>query len=148
MATIYDVSKLAQVSTATVSAVVNNSSYVSPPLKKRVREAIKELNYRPNHLARSLYKGSTHTVGMLIPHFANPDPFFAQAVRGAEDVLRKRNYVLILGQTYNRVEEQSRYIAAFHSRLVDGLLLFLSDGDDPELAEFLREGKPVVYRRA
>lgn len=116
MPTIYDVAKRAGVSTATVSAVLNRTSFVSPELTKRVKAAVEELDYTINHLAHSLQTRKTRTVGMLIPEVGNPDPFYGQVIRGAEDVLRKKGYLLILGHTYNKVEEQSRYLAEFRSR--------------------------------
>jgi DNA-binding LacI/PurR family transcriptional regulator len=72
MATIYDVAKRAGTSVATVSAVVNDSAYVSPELRGRVETAITELDYNPNLVARSLAKKKTFTIGMLIPDIANP----------------------------------------------------------------------------
>jgi LacI family transcriptional regulator len=145
MATIYDVAKRAEVSIATVSAVLNRTAYVSPELTKRVKQAVDEMDYTINHLAHSLQTSTTLTIGMLIPDVANPDPFFGQVVRGAEDVFRKKGYLLILGHTYNRVDEQSRYLAAFRSRLVDGILLFQAPGEDRELDRVLKTKKPVVF---
>jgi DNA-binding LacI/PurR family transcriptional regulator len=145
MPTIYDVAKRAGVSIATVSAVLNRTAYVSPELTTRVKQAVQELDYTINHLAHSLQKRSTRSVGMLIPDVANPDPFFSQVVRGAEDALRKKGYVLILGHTYNQVREQSRYLAAFRSRLVDGVLLFQSPGEDDELRRMLEKNRPLVF---
>jgi LacI family transcriptional regulator len=144
MATMMDVARMAGVSVATVSAALNGTAYVSPDLKKRVREAAKLLDYRVNVLARALKEGITDTVGMLIPDFALPDPFFTDVVRGAEITLRANDYSLLLGQTHNQLEEQSRHIRAFRSRLTDGLLLFQTPGDDPELRSFLDDDRPVV----
>ena len=145
MPTIYDVAKRAGVSTATVSAVLNRTSFVSPELTKRVKAAVEELDYTINHLAHSLQTRKTRTVGMLIPEVGNPDPFYGQVIRGAEDVLRKKGYLLILGHTYNKVEEQSRYLAEFRSRLVDGVLLFQAPGEDPELTRLLNSKRPIVF---
>src|SRR5580692_10412931 len=145
MATIYDVAKRAGVSIATVSAVLNKSTFVSPELTKKVKVAVEELDYTINHLAHSLQTRSTRTVGMLIPDMGNPDPFYGQVVRGAEDVFRKKGYLLFLGHTYNQVEEQSRYLSAFRSRLVDGVLLFQAPGDDPELTRMLEKKRPLVF---
>jgi DNA-binding LacI/PurR family transcriptional regulator len=145
MATIYDVAERAGVSIATVSAVLNRSAYVSPELTKRVKKAVDELDYTINHLAHSLQTRQTRTIGMLIPDVGNPDPFYGQVVRGAEDVLRRKGYLLILGHTYNRVEEQSRYLAAFRSRLVDGVLLFQAGGEDEELRRLLSKKRPIVF---
>ncbi len=145
MATMNDVARRAGVSIATVSAVVNRSTYVSPALTKRVKEAITELDYTVNQMARSLQTRSSHTVGMLIPGFASPDPFFGQVVQGVEGVLRHRGYCLILGQTYNQAKEQDRYLEAFRSRMVDGLLVFLSPGGDTVLRRMVEQRRPVVF---
>jgi LacI family transcriptional regulator len=145
MATIYDVAKRAEVSIATVSAVLNRTAYVSPELTKRVKQAVEEMDYTINHLAHSLQTRVTRTIGMLIPDVANPDPFYGQVVRGAEDVFRKKGYLLFLGHTYNQVEEQSRYLSAFRSRLVDGILLFQAPGEDSELDRVVKAKKAVVF---
>jgi LacI family transcriptional regulator len=145
MATIYDVAKRAEVSIATVSAVLNKTAYVSPELTQRVRAAVEELDYTINHLAHALQTRSTHTIGMLIPDTGAPDPFYGEVVRGAEDVLRQMGYLLMLGHTYNKVAEQSRYLTAFRSRLVDGVLLFQAPGQDKELERLLKGSKPVVF---
>lgn len=145
MATIYDVAKRAGVSIATVSAVLNKSKFVSDQLTNRVHDAASALDYQINHLARSVQLGSSRTVGMLIPSFATPDPFYAQVVRGVEDVLSCKDYALLLGQTYNDVARQSQYLQAFRARLVDGVLIFQNRGDDPELTKYLRQNKPVVF---
>jgi LacI family transcriptional regulator len=143
MPTIYDVAKRARVSTYTVSSVLNGTAYVSPELTKRVRDAVRELDYTINDLARSLQTRKTRTIGMLIPDIASP--FYAKVVRGAEDVLRKSGYSLILGNTYNSAEEQSRYLAVFRSKQVDGLLLFVSPGDDRDLRTLVEARKPLVF---
>lgn len=145
MATMTEVARLANVSIATVSAVLNRSSYVSPALIKRVEEAAGKLDYRVNLLARSLKQGSTQTVGMLIPEIAMLDPFFGEVVQGTEITLRAKSYSLLLGQTHNRVEEQSLHIAAFRARSVDGLLLFQAAGRDEELEKLIAGGKAVVF---
>lgn len=84
-------------------------------------------------------------LGMRVPTFGAPDPFFGEVVQGVETTLRLKDYSLLLGQTHNRVAEQSRHIAAFRARLIDGLFLFQASGDDPELTKFLAEKKPVVF---
>jgi len=145
MPTIYDVAKKAEVSIATVSAVLNRTAYVSPELTRRVKAAVQELDYTINHLAHSLQTKSTRTIGILIPGEVSPDPFFGEVVRGAEDYFRKRGYLLMLGHTYNNLEEQSRYLAAFRARMVDGVMLFQAPGEDPELKRMLEKKRPVVF---
>jgi DNA-binding LacI/PurR family transcriptional regulator len=143
VATIYDVARRAKVSTYTVSAVLNRSANVSPELTERVRTAVKDLDYTVNELARSLPLRRSKTVGMLIPDLANP--FYAKVVRGVEDRLRREGYALILGNTYNQVEEQARYVNLFRSKQVDGLVLFAAAGDETELQRIVEAKKPVVF---
>lgn len=140
--TIYDVAKLAQVSTYTVSCVINKSAYVSPELTKRVLDAVKRLDYTPNAVARSLQTRTTKTVGMLIPDIANP--FYARVVRGVEDRLSRDGYSLLLGNTYNETESQARYLNLFRGRQVDALLLFVTSGGEEAVERLVAEKRPVV----
>ena len=144
MATIYDVAKRAGTSVATVSAVVNNSAYVSPELRGRVETAVTELDYNPNLVARSLAKKKTFTIGMLIPDIANP--FFPEVVRGAEDKAKEAGYTILLGNSDNRSEMEETYLNLFLSKQVDGILLIkgaeeLSDSFRQKLED---SGIPVV----
>jgi DNA-binding LacI/PurR family transcriptional regulator len=80
---------------------------------------------------------------MLIPDIASP--FYAKVVRGVEDVLKEAGYSLILGNTYNRLDEQSRYLTVFRSKQMDGLLVFVSPGDDAGLRALVKAKKPLVF---
>lgn len=142
VATIYDVAKLARVSTYTVSCVVNQSAPVSPELTARVRKAIEALDYTPNAVARSLQTRNTKTIGMLIPDIANP--FYARVVRGVEDRLSKDGYSLLLGNTYNSTEAQTRYLNLFRGRQVDAMLLFITSGSEKALDRIATDRRPVV----
>jgi DNA-binding LacI/PurR family transcriptional regulator len=143
VATIYDVARRAKVSTYTVSAVINRSAYVSPELTERVLEAVKALDYTPNELARGLPTRKTRTIGMLIPDIANP--FYGKVVRGVEDRLREDGYSLILGNTYNEPEHQSRYLNLFRAKQTDGFVLFSAAGAEDEMQRLIALKKPVVF---
>jgi DNA-binding LacI/PurR family transcriptional regulator len=143
MPTIYDVAKRASVSTYTVSSVINHSAYVSPELTKRVQKAVRELDYTPNALARGLQTRKTRTVAMLIPDIGSP--FYSRVVRGVENRLHSAGYSLMLGNTYNRPEEQARYLTVFKSQQVEGLLMFLAAGDETEAARMVKAKKAVVF---
>jgi LacI family transcriptional regulator len=143
MPTITDVAKRARVSTYTVSAVLNRSAYVSPELTGRVHNAVRDLDYTINGLARGLLTGKTNTVGMFIPDLSNP--FYAKVVRGVEDVLRAAGYSLLLGNTYDRLEEQSRYLSVFRSKQVDGLLVFCAPSGEKDLKSLLSKNVPLVF---
>jgi DNA-binding LacI/PurR family transcriptional regulator len=143
LANIYDVAKRANTSVATVSAVVNNSSYVSPALKEKVEHAIAELKYSPNHLARSLARQKSHTIGIIIPDIANA--FFSEVVRGAEDKVKEAGYTLILGNSDNQVEKEELYLNVFLSKRVDGILLVKAAGEiSAGLRETLLSSSPPI----
>jgi LacI family transcriptional regulator len=143
MATIYDVARRARVSTYTVSVVLNQSAKVSPELTERVLKAARDLDYTINRIASSLQTHRTMTIGMLIPDIGNP--WFAKVVRGVEDVCRENGYSLFLGNTYNRADEQSRYVTVFRSRQVDGMLLFLAAESEKDVAPLVRKKLPTVF---
>src|ERR671927_1136245 len=121
MANIYDVAKRARVSVATVSAVVNDTTYVSPALKSRVQQAIDELAYRPNLLARSLAKQKSHMIGMIVPDIANP--FWPEVVRGAEDKAHEAGYTLLLSNSDDDPQKEALYLNLFLAKRVDGILI-------------------------
>jgi LacI family transcriptional regulator, galactose operon repressor len=143
-ANIYDVAKKAGVSVFTVSAVINKSSQVSAALQRRVEAAIRQLNYRPNLLARSLAKQRTHTIGIVVPDIANP--FFPLVVRGVEDIAQKAGYSTLLCNSDNQREKEEQYLELLLSKRVDGILLTMAPGRlTPWLRRMLAEVKvPIV----
>lgn len=124
-ANIYDVAREAKVSVFTVSSVINRGQ-VSAPLQRRVETAIRKLNYRPNLLARSLAKRQTHTIGIIVTDIANP--FFPLVVRGAEDVIQKSGYSILLCNSDNKREKEECYLELLLSKQVDGILLTKAPG--------------------
>lgn len=144
MANIYDVAKEARVSIATVSAVINQSAYVSPKLRRRVQRAIERLGYQPNLLARGLAKRQSHTLGVIVPDIANP--FFPDVIRGAEDQAQKAGYSLLLVSTDNDPGKERSYLDILLAKQVDGFLLTKAPGKLTESiqARLNRAGSPVV----
>ena len=144
MANIYDVAKRARVSVATVSAVLNDSAFVSPGLKMRVRSAVAALHYQPNLLARSLAKQCTQTMGMIVPDIANP--FFPEVVRGAEDVAHDAGYTLLISSSDNDLKKEEAYLRVFLAKRVDGIILTKAPGRLPAdvQQEVAKADVPVV----
>ncbi len=144
MANIYDVAKRARVSVATVSAVLNDSAFVSPGLKMRVRSAVAALHYQPNLLARGLAKQRTQTMGMIVPDIANP--FFPEVVRGAEDVAHDAGYTLLISSSDNDLKKEEAYLRVFLAKRVDGIILTKAPGRLPAdvQQEFIKAELPVV----
>ncbi|HOQ08061.1 MAG TPA: LacI family DNA-binding transcriptional regulator [Clostridiales bacterium] len=141
MSTIKDVAKRAGVSVATVSRVINGSSRVSPATAKKVRTAVAELNYRPNLLGRNLRKTRSERVLVLIPNIANP--FYAEIVKGVEDVASQHGYSIMLCNTDSDPEREKRYVKMLKSRLADGAILMASEMTGEELTELSLE-IPIV----
>lgn len=127
MATIYDVAKIANVSPMTVSRVINQKGQISEATRKRVEQAIEELSYLPNKSARSLTSKSTKILSLLITDINNP--FFTKVARGAEDKALQLGYQIILSNSDENMEKESRYIQMLLETRVDGILIAPS-GDE------------------
>lgn len=121
MVTIQDVAARAGVSSTTVSHVVNKTRPVSTELAARVAQAMAELGYQPNALARSLRRKRTHTLGMIVPDSANP--FFAEVGRGIEDTCFASGYSVILCNSNDDPSRELLYIDLLIGKQVDGILL-------------------------
>jgi LacI family transcriptional regulator len=124
-----DVARLAGVSTSTVSHVINKNRFVSDPIRDKVQAAIKQLNYAPSALARSLKLNQTRTIGMLVT--ASSNPFYAEVVRGVERSCYERGYSLILCNTEGDIDRMSRSIETLMQKRVDGLLLMCTESHYP-----------------
>ena len=121
-ATIRDVARRAHVSHQTVSRVINGHESVSGETRDRVIRAIRELEYVPSAVARSLSSQRTHTLGMVTTDVS--DHFFAEAVAGAEAEARKRGYFLIIGSIEEGSEDDERtYLRLMLERRVEGLIV-------------------------
>lgn len=125
MATMKDIARLAKVSTSTVSHVINNSRFVSEEIREKVQTIVKELNYMPSALARSLKVNQTKTIGMLVTTTSNP--FFAEVMAGVERYCQQHHYNLIIATTNGDAERLQHHIQTLIQRKVDGLLLMCGD---------------------
>jgi LacI family transcriptional regulator len=121
MVSIKDVAKRANVSIATVSRVMNSNYSVTDKTKQNVMKAIKELNYYPNAVARSLKNDSTQTIGFLVSDISNS--FFTTVAKAIEDAISPLNYNIIVCSTENRKDREISYLQMLTSKKVDGLIL-------------------------
>jgi LacI family transcriptional regulator len=115
-----EVAERAGVSVTTVSHVVNNTRTVNPDTRSRVEEAMQMLGYQPNVLARSLRRGVTHTIGIILPDSANP--YFAEVVRGIEDTSFAQGYSVILCNSDNDLDKEHHYTNVLVEKQVDGII--------------------------
>lgn len=129
MPTIKEVADLAGVAVGTVSHVINGSVPVSEPLRRKVQAAIRELDYHPNHVARSLKTSRTQTLGIIVPDMTIP--YYPRIIRGAESAARARNYSLIAVNSDDNHNRQKELLSLLRSQRVEGILLAVSAGPTP-----------------
>jgi LacI family transcriptional regulator len=141
----YDVAKLAGVSEATVSYVINNGPRpVAEDTKLRVLAAIQELGYRPHAIARSLRKGSTQTIGLLVQSLIQS--FVSHLVNSVEEYLADEGYGLILASTHENCDREADMLNTLASQSIDGLLYIPTSCDHTNLVHRLMiEGMPLVF---
>ena len=121
MATIVDVAKIAGVTPTTVSRVINNRGYISEKTRNKVFEAMRELNYQPNEIARSLTKKKTNTIGIIVPHISHP--YFSKLISNLENQASKKGYKIMLCNSKEEAEKEQEYLDMFKSNRVAGIVL-------------------------
>ncbi len=140
--TIKDVARVAQVSTTTVSHVINGTRFVDPLTKERVDDALKQLEYHPNSLARSLRSGITKVIGLIVPDISNQ--FFSEIARKIEDFGFHEGYSVVLCNSDDDPAKQVSYIHTLQAKQVDGII-FISSGSEPDdLARLVENNIPLV----
>jgi LacI family transcriptional regulator len=140
--TIREVAARAGVSLGTASRVLSGNPATSPTARARVTEAAAALGYRPNAQARSLRLTRTHVLGLLVSDVRNP--FFGDIAHAAEQAALGADYVSLLGNANENVEQQDRYIETFLTQRVDGVVL-APQGRSATLDTLLESGMPVVF---
>ncbi|NBJ93599.1 LacI family DNA-binding transcriptional regulator [Parablautia muri] len=121
MATLKDVAKLAGLTTSTVSRVINNRGYISENTRKKVDDAMKDLNYHPNEAARSLRMKSTNTIGLIVPHVSHP--YFAEMISNLEARAYEKGYKILLCNSQCIHEREEEYIRMCINHKVAGIIL-------------------------
>ena len=140
--TIREVAARAGVSLGTASRVLSGNPATSPEARARVTEAVSALGYRPNVQARSLRSTRTHVLGLLVSDVRNP--FFGDIAHAAEQAALGADYVTLLGNANENVEQQDRYIETFLTQRVDGVVL-APQGPSATLDALLASRMPVVF---
>jgi LacI family transcriptional regulator len=142
VATIKEVAQHAGVSVATVSRVVNKSGYVSASLEERVRAAMRDLNYKPSALARSLRRQVTQTIGVLVPQL--DQPFFSALAFAVEKTLFDKDYRALVCSSEESREKEGAYIDILLRQRVDGVVLAPTGHDTENIHRLIDGGVPVV----
>lgn len=134
-----DVANLAGVSATTVSRVINNHGYLSEKTKQKVFDAMRELNYQPNSLARSLQGKKMKLIGVIFPSITNP--FFAELIEDIEMQLFTQGYKIILCNAGKNKQKESEYIKMLLANQVDGII---AGAHNLGIDEYQQLGLPIV----
>ncbi|MBD2846654.1 LacI family DNA-binding transcriptional regulator [Paenibacillus sp. IB182496] len=140
--TIKDVARAAGVSTATVSRVLNESGYVSQGARERIAQVMREMNYQPNALARSLKQERTRTVGLILPDMTNA--YFMAAARRLQQQLLEQDYHLIYMDSGEDPDKELEAIGLLRQMRVEALILAGTGAHAALLAQLQAAGTPVV----
>lgn len=140
--TISDVAREANVSTQTVSRVLNQKGEIRPETRRIVQDAIDRLGYRPNAVARSLVTNRTSTLGVIVPDIGNP--YFADVVRGTDDAAREHGFNVLLCNTDQVPEREEAAFLALEDKRVDGIILCATRIPEERLKQLLANRTNVV----
>ncbi|WNS78933.1 LacI family DNA-binding transcriptional regulator [Domibacillus sp. DTU_2020_1001157_1_SI_ALB_TIR_016] len=136
---IKDVAERAGVSPATVSRVLNNRGYLSEQTRLKVGEAVMELNYIPNDLARSLYTKKTNLIGFVFPSTANA--FYGELIALMENICFELGYKVLLCNSSNHPKKEELYVDMLLRNQVDGII---SGAHNRGIKDYQRSNLPVV----
>jgi len=145
--TIKDVARMAGVAPSTVSRVIANSPKISDATKALVLEAMEELNYRPNIIARSLANRKTYTLGLILPTKSEEifdNPFFIQTMKGLSQYAQQCGYYIMYNYCRDIEDEIKTAETFIHSKWVDGIILLTSRIGDPCINFLIENRHPFV----
>jgi len=121
MATIKDIAKLANVSTATVSRIINGKGEASPETIRKVKQIVEELNYKPSSVAKSLSKRQSNLIALLIPNLNNP--FFSELVEAIESAANRKGYQIYLCNSEDNRKKVEYYLETMADNYVMGAII-------------------------
>lgn len=142
--TMADVAALANVSKSTVSQYINNRyDYMSEETKLRIQEAIQQLGYKPNYVAKSLKQKQTSTIGVIVANILHT--FSTQVIRSIEDVCREANFHAIVCNADDNPQQEKEYIEMLRAKQIDGLIVFPTGGNMELYQSMVDEKYPVLF---
>ena len=144
MTSIIDVAKRAGVSKTLVSRAINGQKGVGEESRKRILEAMKELNYIPNSTAKALVTGRTSMIGIILDSLC--DSYFFELIKGIQSEVARLNYNVIFCSGENNAKIKEEYIDLFASKRTDGVIIYGSNYDDVELIKRISRSvfKPII----
>jgi LacI family sucrose operon transcriptional repressor len=139
MSSIKDVASKVGVSISTVSRVINNTGYIGKETRRKVEEAIKELKYEPNLVARSLQRSQSYLVGVIVPDSSHP--FFSELIKYIEAYLAQFDYKILICNSLDNPGKEQQYISMLRQNRVDGIIMC---GHTLETNEYKKLKFPIV----
>jgi DNA-binding LacI/PurR family transcriptional regulator len=140
--TMKEVAERAKVSTATVSRVINNNYPVSAAVRQDVLKCLRELNYRPNGVARSLKSKKTQMIGFVVADISNP--FFMRVAKAMENVISNDNHSIVFCSSDGIPEKERKLLESLNEKRVEAMVIASSDPDSLYIRQLVEEGMPVV----
>jgi LacI family transcriptional regulator len=137
------VAQRAQVSTATVSRVINGTAPVSPETAQRVREAIEALNFYPDSNARTLGTGRSGLYGLIISDITNP--YFPELVKAFEDIAMEHGQDVLIANTDYDPKRMEHCVTRMLQRKVDGVAIMTSEMEDRLITAFSNRRIPIIF---
>ena len=142
--TIEDVARYAGVSISTVSRVMNNNyHHISDETKQKVLNAITELDYRPNALAKGLKQMKTNAIGVILSNLQNP--FWLKVLEGIEDTCQEAGYSLMILNSRDNLKKEENNVKEFLTRQLDGIIINPSNGENPIFHDLIRQEFPLIF---
>lgn len=140
--TIKEIAKLANVSTSTISRVVNNSGYVKKDVREKIELLIEETGYRPNAHAKALLQNKSNTIGVILPKVNSSSS--GDTVAGIDDFFSSNGYSIILGNSNHSIEKELELFRLFQEKRVDGIILMATELTKGHQEFIKKSGIPTV----
>ncbi|WP_339183627.1 LacI family DNA-binding transcriptional regulator [Oceanobacillus sp. FSL W7-1293] len=142
--TMADVAEQAGVSKSTVSQYLNGRfDYMGKTTRTKIEQAVKDLNYRPNMVARSLKQKTTTTIGVIVANILHV--YSTQVIRAIEDLCNEKEFHLIICNADDQPKKEKKYIEMLKAKQVDGIIAFPTGDNIALYKQLLDEGYPIVF---
>ena len=133
--TIKDIARHSGVSRTTVSRVINNNGYVKEETREKIESAIRELNYSPSAIARSLTTKKTNTIGVVVPEINNP--FFSEVIEGITEIADANGLNIFLCVTDNQIEKEMKALRLLKEQRIEGILITPCYGNEDIYKDYI-----------
>ena len=140
--TIYDIAKASNFSRSTVSRVITNDPRVDPKTRDAIKKIIKEMNFKPSSIARSLVKGSTDIISLIVGDITNP--FYVEISKTIQEILFHYGYMTVLCNSDYNIEMEDKYLDTSMDKHFSGICMMSATGSESKLQEAVDNGIPVV----